>query len=275
MRGNQRVKNWCFTLNNPTAWDELNEETIREHSDFEYMIIGNEVGACGTPHHQGFVSFKQPMRFSWLQELLDSRAHIEPRKGTVSQAIEYCKKDGNYQEWGTPPASASSNKKEMWRNIIRYAENNQLDIIKEDYPGMYLRYYEKLRSLVKIPRVILQHLENEWWVGPTGTGKSRRLWDEYPDHYQKELNKWWCGYRGEEVVAIEEWCPKNECTASSLKIWADRYPFTAQIKGGSMMNIRPKKIIVLSNYTIEQCFANSEDLEPIKRRFKVVHFYSL
>lgn len=94
----------------------------------------------------------------------------------------------------------------------------------------------------------------------------------YPDHYAKELNKWWDGYEGQDVVAIEEWCPKNECTASFLKIWADRYPFPAQIKGGSLRQIRPKKVIVLSNYEMEQCFLSTEDLDPMKRRFKVVRF---
>lgn len=147
-----------------------------------------------------------------------------------------------------------------------------METIKEDYPGMYLRYNEKLKSLaVPAPR-ILTTLENEWWYGSTGTGKSRLLWELYPEHYQKELNKWWCGYNQEAVVAIEEWSPKNECTASALKIWADRYPFTGQIKGGSLKKIRPAKIIVTSNYSIDQCFPATEDAEPIKRRFKVRFF---
>jgi len=36
--------------------------------------------------------------------------------------------------------------------------------------------------------------------------------------------------------------------------------------------IRPKKIIVTSNYTIEECFPNVQDHLPLKRRFKVKHF---
>jgi len=38
------------------------------------------------------------------------------------------------------------------------------------------------------------------------------------------------------------------------------------------MDIRPQKIIVLSNYTIEQCFNRREDYEPLSRRFKVIQF---
>ena len=26
---------------------------------------------------------------------------------------------------------------------------------------------------------------HEWWVGPTGTGKSKKVWEEYPTHYAK------------------------------------------------------------------------------------------
>ena len=83
---------------------------------------------------------------------------------------------------------------------------------------------------------------------------------------------WWDGYANEEVVVIEEWCPKNEMTASGLKIWADRYPFSCEVKGGTIRRIRPKKIIVTSNYSMEQCFERVEDLEPLKRRFKEVYF---
>jgi len=174
--------------------------------------------------------------------------------------------------------SGTDSSKQMVGTITLYgqestnSENNELDIIKERYPSYYFRYYEKILSFSKGSSNIIEELSNEWWYGQTGTGKSYRLWQQYPDHYQKELNKWWDHYQGQSVVAIEEWCPKNEVTASALKIWSDRYPFTGQIKGGTLQRIRPQKIIVLSNYSIEQCFTNEEDREPIKRRFKEVYF---
>jgi len=113
---------------------------------------------------------------------------------------------------------------------------------------------------------------HEWWVGSTGTGKSKLAWELYPHHFAKGLNKWWDGYAFQEVVIIEEWAPRNECTASFLKKWADRYAFPVEVKGAILPNIRPKKIIVLSNYTIEQCFDRREDWEPMLRKFKVIKF---
>lgn len=268
---NTRSRGWCFTINNPTVGDELAWETLKFES--LYCVKGLETGSEGTPHWQGYVYFKHPKSLRGVKRILE-RAHLEPQRGTSSQAIDYCKKDGNFEEFGQAPldVTVGLSKKQQWQQIIEWAETNQLKMIKENYPGIYLRYYEKLRSLSVGSSSILEDLDNEWWWGPTGTGKSRLLWSRYPEHFQKELNKWWCGYLGEDVVAIEEWCPKNECTASALKIWADRYPFTGQIKGGSLRRIRPKKIIITSNYSIDQCFPNEEDREPIKRRFKEVKF---
>lgn len=92
------------------------------------------------------------------------------------------------------------------------------------------------------------------------------------DNAAKRINKWWDGYKRQEVVAIEEWSPEAKLTAQSLKQWADHYPFQGEIKGGSMQGLRPRKLIVLSNYTIEQCFDRVEDRDPILRRFKVIKF---
>lgn len=267
-----RSRGWCFTINNPCWTDDCDLDALK--TKCRYLIYGKEYGEeRSTFHYQGYVYFENKYTLRGVKLLLP-RAHIEMQRGTIAQAIEYCKKEGDFSEFGQCPRTNAATQKERWRTIIRLAEAGDLESIKEDFPGMYLRYYDKLRSMANPPSRILDELQNEWWYGPTGTGKSRSLWEQYPDHYQKELNKWWCGYNNEPVVAIEEWAPKNECTASALKIWADRYPFTAQIKGGSLKKIRPQKIIVTSNYTIDECFPQTQDAEPIKRRFKVVHFTS-
>lgn len=267
-----RSRGWCFTINNPTFEDQLQLEELKQSA--QYFIYGSEHGEDRNTHHfQGFVYFKNAITLPRVKQLL-KRAHLEPQRGTTTQAIEYCKKEGDWEEWGEQPDHGGGRtQRERWRELIRLSELGELDTIKEQFPSEYFRYHQRIISLRRRPNLILGgDLQHEWWYGASGTGKSRTLWELYPAHYAKELNKWWDGYDDQEIVAIEEWAPKNECTASFLKIWADRYPFPAQIKGGSIKNIRPKKIIVLSNYTIDQCFPNSEDRDPIKRRFKVRHF---
>lgn len=267
-----RSRGWCFTINNPTEPDRI--QVIQLQNYARYYIRGLERGTDrGTLHYQGYVYFQHAVTMQRVKQLLP-RAHLEPQRGTCNQAIEYCKKDGDFEEWGdAPDLGGGKTQREKWIRLIELSERGELDRLRDEFPGEYFRYHERIRSLrIRESRILQGELEHEWWVGPSGSGKSRRLWTEYPDHFAKELNKWWDGYRDEEVVAIEEWSPKNECTASFLKVWADRYPFPAQIKGGCLKKIRPRKIIVLSNYTIDQCFEREEDRGPIKRRFKVVNF---
>jgi len=267
---NARSRGWCFTINNPNGWDEADIDKLKEAST--YGVVGKEIGEEGTSHFQGYVRFEHPKTFAQVKAII-TRAHIEKQKGTITQAADYCKKDGHFDEWGDAPLDKDNNKK--WKDIIFLAETGNVHAIKDRYPDVYLRYLDKLLSL-RIRHVsIIQELQNEWWYGETGTGKSRKIWDEYPNHYPKMLNKWWDGYDDQEIVVIEEWSPKNDMTASALKIWADRYPFNAEVKGGVIKKIRPRRIIVTSNYTLEQCFERAEDIEPLKRRFKQIRFSKL
>lgn len=115
-------------------------------------------------------------------------------------------------------------------------------------------------------------ITNEWYYGTTGTGKSLKARSENKGFYLKMCNKWWDGYLNEEVVLIEDFDKNHHVLGHHLKIWADRYAFPAEVKG-SKVNLRPKKIIVTSNYHPQEIWANEpQTLEPILRRFKVSHF---
>ncbi len=58
--------------------------------------------------------------------------------------------------------------------------------------------------------------------------------------------------------------------AQHLKVWGDHYPFTAEGKGYTLDKIRPKRIIVTSNYRISDIYEDPKDHEPIQRRFKEI-----
>lgn len=259
---------YCFTINN---WDEHDLERVKS-IDCKYLIVGKEIGEEGTPHLQGYIHFNRNVRFSSVKASLP-RAHIEFARGSATQNAAYCKKGGDFYEHGLCPQSAGDASKATYAIILAKSKAGEFAWIEENYPRLWIQMSNRLESMQQPKNTILEgELHHEWWVGPTGSGKSSLLHTLYPDHFQKDTNKWWCGYRHQNVVAIEEWSPKNECTGAYLKIWADRYPFTGQIKGGSLQRIRPSKLIVLSNYEIQDCFPDSRDLEPLRRRFTVLRF---
>lgn len=119
----------------------------------------------------------------------------------------------------------------------------------------------------------LNSLENEWVYGLSGVGKSYYAHNTYPLRYTKPHNRWWDGYKDQEVVVLDD-IGKSQATwvGDFLKIWADHYPFIADFKGKSRM-IRPKKIVVTSNYSIEELFPDTNVSEPLLRRFKVIHMH--
>jgi hypothetical protein len=114
--------------------------------------------------------------------------------------------------------------------------------------------------------------ENTWYYGEPGTGKTSSVINRYEDDglYLKPLNKWWNGYAYQQTILVDDIDPDHgKWIAGYLKIWADRYPFQAEMKGTSAL-IRPKRVIVTSNYHPRDVFQRSEDVDAIRRRFRIV-----
>lgn len=257
-------KNWCWTLNNYT---EAELESIAS-IECRYVVYGKEVGQEGTPHLQGFIVFNNNKRLGAVKKLIP-RAHWEPAKGSAEQNITYCSKDGAVTARGEPPlskAQSGANEKARWKRARESAEAGNLQDVPDD---IYVRYY---RTLKEIKKDHMQKPEDAddttgiWFYGPPECGKSRRARAEYPNSYFKAYNKWWDGYQGEETVILDDF-EKDAVLGHHLKIWADRYSFIAETKGGAL-HIRPKKIIVTSNYSIDQVFGADPVLcAAIRRRF--------
>lgn len=116
--------------------------------------------------------------------------------------------------------------------------------------------------------------QNEWHWGPPGVGKSYYVRHKYDTAYIKSNNVWWDGYNGEDVVIIEEMGP-GQIRAHHINQWADSYCFKADVKNG-FIQIRPKKIVITSNFKIEECWEGNQDcIEAVKRRFIVHHHYDM
>ena len=200
---------------------------------------------------------------------------------TVTAAIEYCKKCGEYFERGEPPLNSKEKGKreqDRWKRIRKACENKQYADVPDDFicrhPGAFMQI-RKLFLAQTIPETLTK-LENYWYWGPSGAGKTtsaKRFIQEFNySFYRKDCTKWWDGYEHEDLVLIEEFGPQHfPALTELLKKWADYEPFMAETKGGYML-IRPKIIIVTSNYSIDLLFNTAMDREPVNRRFNSVEF---
>lgn len=102
-----QAKRWCFTLNNYSSEEVSSITALFDREDVQYLVFGYEVGESGTQHLQGYIHFTIAKRFSFVQESIP-RAHLEVARGSNEQASEYCKKDGNFVEFGSLPGGQGS-----------------------------------------------------------------------------------------------------------------------------------------------------------------------
>lgn len=150
-----RVKRWCFTLNNYTADEYACVFPLSVDASYglppvlDYACVGKEIGAAGTPHLQGFCSFRERTRISGCRSLLP-RAHWEVAR-SVKRAIEYCKKDGDFLEVGeAPPESAQGRRTdlELFKAAVKSGVRDRKDI-REEFSSVCAQYPKFVESYLR------------------------------------------------------------------------------------------------------------------------------
>lgn len=286
---------WMVTINNPTEEDR--EECRKIAEECNYSIFADEVGENGTPHIQGFIQLKVSKRRSAVARML-TRANLEACNGTAEQCAAYCKKGkqpkAEWNEFGTEGPNygvdigftvetgrlvATRNRrthpttKEEYTHLIDCAKKHRFDEIDH---GMFVRYHSTIKRIAQDnPEKIedLPYVTGHWYYGPPGTGKSSTARMEHPGgFYDKPCNKWWDGYRNEDVVIIDDFDLNHKVLATFIKRWTDRYSFPAEMKG-TTIQIRPLKVVITSNYTPEEIWADDPTTAAaVRRRCLFKHF---
>lgn len=267
----KRVRGFAFTLNNPR------DEDIRllQATECQYLIYTEEVApTTGTRHLQGYIYFRNPRDVAGVGRLYPWSSF--PAKGAPSENVIYCSKssDPTFTKGDRPMDSETqaNQETELWRRVRLAAQEGRYN----DIPcHIYLRYQSSIKRIRKEDGAAPADLEPSatygiWIYGPPRTGKSHYARNNYQPLYLKDINKWWDGYNGEANVLIDEFAPEHaQFMTQFMKKWVDRWTFSAEFKGGRTV-IRPQKIIVTSNYAIDECFSGI-DLEAMRSRFEVIH----
>jgi len=256
-----RARSYCFTLNN---YSEPERVAITE-VDCHYLIFGEEVGESGTPHLQGYINYNDAKSLKACQKLIP-RAHWEVTKGNPIQASDYCKKDGVYFEKGKLPVPGKRNDIQIVRDQVK-AGATMADVIESatSYQAIKIaetifKYHEKPRDFKPIVK---------WYYGATGTGKSRKAYEEMPEAYTcMSTGQWFEGYDGHPQVIIDDMRGDFLKFHELLRL-LDRYPMRIQCKGGSRQFLAREIIITSCNHPRET-FSTREDIEQLIRRIDVI-----
>jgi len=162
------ARNWCFTLNNYTD-DDLTffRSHLNDSSLVRYAVFGFEVGESGTPHLQGFVSFKQSRRLAYLRTYLSSRGHYEISKGSPEQNFDYCSKAGTFEEFGDRRSSGKRNDLEAFKSAVLEGERDKKklriehSIVAARYPRFFEQFILDCTPMIEIPAHPLRPWQQE------------------------------------------------------------------------------------------------------------------
>jgi len=170
----RKSRRWCFTHNNYADVDaQLILDFFREHC--RYGVFGREVGDGGTFHFQGYFTLQSTgsRTLAWVRGAFPVAAHFEAARGTNEQAIAYCKKDGDYSEFGTPTEPGRRHDLDdafKWgRDFLREFGRapTSPEILDSGFHGVYIkcpRFRPSLLKLVPVTRRLEYETLHDWQI---------------------------------------------------------------------------------------------------------------
>lgn len=267
------------------------QEVLEENADkVQFFAMFEEYApTTGHKHYHSILILKTPQR-AHICIKLDPRAFWQRIHGRVVNYWKYMSKDGReYYTFGNMPDSiaravnnegkrqAPTKAEVLWAETVQKAKQGDESIRDLQVYARHRMYFDDILASVHQDKIFNGELKvkNKWIYGPPGTGKTRQVWQDAREQnktiFVKNCNKWWDGYSGHNIVLMDDVGETIKVLANHVKNWSDRYPFTAEVKGGTRrINTCDFEFIVTSNYSIDQLF-NETDAEAIHRRFEEVY----
>jgi len=146
-----KSRRFVITINNYTEDHEQAFAEFCEGPSVVYGVAGREVApTTGTPHLQCFIILQSPQRFSFIQRALGSNIYLEVARAKSCDAAAYCKKEGDFDEYGTLPDSQGkrSDIDEFKDWVMGLDDTPSERSVARHFPSLYLRYRQALLDLV-------------------------------------------------------------------------------------------------------------------------------
>ena len=285
-------RDWGFTVNNPILSDKEMYEYLKSIQGVKYCIFvrekgdGSEDNPNGTEHHQGYIEFNIPTRFSKVKALFSSdnigvNAHIAPRQHSRLSCVNYIKKTGFHSD---KKHTQLSDIYEIGDFSLQGKRNDIIDMyemkrdgfsdleITMNYPqyAHYNNFINKLALEEKTDKYKNKYREMTviYISGPTRSGKTRYVYEKYgyENVYTAEgydVSKMFDGYEGQDVLLLDEF--RSDIPLGTLLRFIDGHPIKSTCRYNNK-RLAFTKVYIVSNWTLEEQYPNLqlEDKETWK-----------
>lgn len=282
-----RVRAWLLTHFIPSVEEgEIFIDLLKEVDNLRYFCA--QVEQCPNTmnlHVQGYIVFNAAKTMSAVKKLIGNSIHLEPRRGSDQEAVDYCSKEDTRVtepvEWGERLHQGVTSDLHSVCSAIMKGEIKSQDELISQAPSTYCRNRNGLRDIlgasIKKRTKAFRTLTVEIYYGEAGTGKTRKAYEENEFLYSLEQSAngqdvWFDGYEGETVLLIDDFYGWIRF-AFILKM-LDGYRLKLPVKG-SYTWAEWDKVIITSNSAPWEWYRWSENMNwgAFQRRItKVVHF---
>lgn len=279
-----QARDWNFVINNPTISDEELDEYLKKLPHVRYFVFAREKGngtvenPYGTVHHQGYIEFSIPKRFSTMKKYFSKdkigvNAHLMQRKYSRESCVLYVKKEGLFSdksntrigkifEFGEfSKGGDRTDINNMLKELMRLKEQGVSDSeLFDKYPNVYARHYKMLDELLRRKKreeakKNRRNIEVTYIYGQIGIGKTSYVLDKYGDEnvyrltdYGEKGNPLFDDYNGEDVLLLDDY--RSEISMRNLLNLLGRFSVPLHAR---YMNHTANftKVYILSDVSIE------------------------
>lgn len=246
---------------------------------------GNETGQL---HLQYYIQRSKQSRLVTIRREICDKSHWEVARGTAAQCIAYVSKEEARVAgpWQFGESSTMGGRTDLAMAAQAVREGKEMKEVATEFPETFIKYHKGMMAYQTLMKSRGKRQcppdGPEVWVfwGPTGTGKSRRAFETWPDAYRKMTNdKWWDGYRGEETVIFDDF-KGSSMRLHDFQLIVDRYPVKVETKG-STVELSATRLVFTSNRHPSEWYSGDADPEGTvmrridefcARRGRLIHF---
>lgn len=262
-----------------------NVEPNKDGKTHLHVAIGTSTSIRQTTLINKIRFFKGTKKLGWEQ------FYCRPiyKDSTPNQNYLYCTKHGKTIDIGEAPNPHDTRSEikstDRDRLCIQWAKEQDWDKIERTFPGYWIKNGSRLKGLYmrQAPPADqgLDHEKHLWLYGDSGLGKTSVVEYLYPNHFRKRADGDWLGWDSSfpphKVVHLNDLDIQGlkALGIQHLKELCDPQGFNANVKyaGGEIIN--PTKIVVTSNFRIEEVVPPQtpgveQQRNALRRRFREV-----
>lgn len=260
-----RSSNWCGTKQLEGDFDaETWLRQLVEQGKAKFAVGQIEQGSH--LHLQYYIQRGTRTRLNTLKTEICAQTHWEPARGTPEENIKYCTKASTRiaGPWSFGEVIRKGQRTDIMRATEMIKEGVCMREVALECSETFIKFHKGLTAFEALvrskgPRDVLKDGPEVWvFWGETGTGKSRRAFERWPDAYRKTTSdKWWDGYRGQDTVIFDDF-KGSSMRLHEFQMVIDRYPMQVEIKG-AFVDLSATRYVFTSNKHPREWYSREAD----------------